>query len=124
LLPADPDASARRIRTAIAEALGVSVGVIVADTHGRAHREGAVGVCVGLAGIQPLVDHRGRRDLFGYELRSSVEAIADEIAAAATALMGQSDEQYPVALARGFPVTIGAGSAAELVRMLEHDLFG
>lgn len=124
LLPEDPDASARRIRTAIAGALGVSVGVIVADTHGRAHREGAVGVCVGLAGIQPLVDHRGRRDLFGYELRSSVEAIADEIASAATPLMGQSDEQYPVALARGFPATIGAGSAVELVRTLEHDLFG
>jgi coenzyme F420-0:L-glutamate ligase/coenzyme F420-1:gamma-L-glutamate ligase len=70
------------------------------------------------------VDHRGRRDLFGYELRSSVEAIADEIAAAATALMGQSDERYPVALARGFPVTIGTGSAVELVRVLEHDLFG
>ncbi|MDR5684154.1 MAG: coenzyme F420-0:L-glutamate ligase [Armatimonadota bacterium] len=123
LLPADPDASAHRIRAAIADAYGVWVGVIVSDTHGRAHREGAVGVCVGVAGIRPLADHRGRRDLFGYELRSSVEAIADEIASAATPLMGQSDEQHPLALARGFPVTTGVGSAAELVRPRRRDLF-
>ncbi|MDW8156296.1 MAG: coenzyme F420-0:L-glutamate ligase [Armatimonadota bacterium] len=122
LLPEDPDASARRLRDALHRRFGVEVGVVVADTHGRAHREGAVGVCVGLAGVAPLADHRGRRDLYGYVLTSSVEAVADELAAAATLLMGQADEARPLVVVRGWPA-VGDGQARQLVRPRERDLF-
>jgi coenzyme F420-0:L-glutamate ligase/coenzyme F420-1:gamma-L-glutamate ligase len=122
LLPADPDASARRMQQALRQHFGCTVGVLVADTHGRAHREGAVGVCVGLAGLEPLLDHRGRRDLYGYVLTSSVEAVADELASAATLLMGQADEGRPLVLVRGWRAR-GDGSARQLVRPPERDLF-
>lgn len=122
LLPLDPDASAQRIRHTLQGWFGCAVGVVVADTHGRAHREGAVGVCVGLAGLEPLLDHRGRRDLYGYVLTSSVEAVADELASAATLLMGQADEGRPLVLVRGWRPR-GDGSARQLVRPLERDLF-
>lgn len=122
LLPTDPDASARRMQQALRQHFGCTVAVLVADTHGRAHREGAVGVCVGLAGLEPLSDHRGRRDLYGYVLTSSVEAVADELASAATLLMGQADEGRPLVLVRGWQAR-GDGSARELVRPPEHDLF-
>jgi coenzyme F420-0:L-glutamate ligase/coenzyme F420-1:gamma-L-glutamate ligase len=122
LLPEDPDASARRLREAVQRRFGVRVGVVVADTHGRAHREGAVGVCVGLAGLRPFADHRGRQDLYGYVLTSSVEAVADELAAAATLLMGQADECRPLVLVRGWPAA-GDGRAAALVRPVDRDLF-
>lgn len=123
LLPEDPDRSAERIRLRIRDAFGTDCPVIVADTHGRAHRDGAVGVCIGLSGMLPFVDHRGRRDLYGYELRSSIEAIADELAAAATILMGQSSEARPLVLVRGAPVQPGEGSARELVLPISRDLF-
>lgn len=122
LLPADPDASARRIQEAVRRRFGCAVAVVVADTHGRAHREGAVGVCVGLAGMEALRDHRGRTDLYGYVLTSSVEAVADEVAAAATLLMGQADEGRPLVLVRGLRAT-GAGRATDLVRPAHRDLF-
>lgn len=122
LLPVDPDASARRIRRALRRRFGCAVGVVVADTHGRAHREGAVGVCIGLAGMEPLLDHRGRRDLYGYVLTSSVEAVADELASAATLLMGQADEGRPLVVVRGWRPR-GDGTARQLVRPLERDLF-
>jgi len=122
LLPADPDGSARRLREALRARFGCQVGVVVADTHGRAHREGAVGVCVGVAGLQPLLDHRGRHDLHGYVLSSSVEAVADELASAATLLMGQADENRPLVLIRGWSAR-GEGSARALVRRPERDLF-
>lgn len=122
LLPVDPDASARRIRRALQRWFGCAVGVVIADTHGRAHREGAVGVCIGLAGMEPLLDHRGRRDLYGYVLTSSVEAVADELASAATLLMGQADEGRPLVVVRGWRLR-GDGTARQLVRPLERDLF-
>lgn len=122
LLPVDPDASARRLREAVRGRFGCAVAVLVADTHGRAHREGAVGVCVGLAGMDALRDHRGRSDLYGYVLTSSVEAVADEVAAAATLLMGQADEGRPLVLVRGLRAR-GDGSAGDLVRPPERDLF-
>jgi len=123
LLPMDPDRSAEQIRMRVREAFGADCAVIVADTHGRAHREGAVGICIGLSGMAPFLDHRGRRDLYGYELRSSVEAIADELASAATLLMGQSAEGRPLVLVQGAPIVPGEGSARALIRSKERDLF-
>ncbi|MDR5709474.1 MAG: coenzyme F420-0:L-glutamate ligase [Armatimonadota bacterium] len=124
LLPEDPDRSAFQIRERIEQAFGARCGVIVSDTHGRAHREGAVGVCIGLAGLSPFLDHRGRQDLFGYVLRTSVEALADELASGATILMGQSAERRPLVLIRGVRAEQEGGSARALIRPRERDLFG
>jgi coenzyme F420-0:L-glutamate ligase/coenzyme F420-1:gamma-L-glutamate ligase len=123
LLPADPDASARNIRDAVARAFGVLVGVIVNDSQGRAWREGAVGVCIGCCGIAPLRSHIGRTDRDGYVLRTSVEGVADELAAAATLLQGQSAEGTPLVLIRGAGVAAGEEGAERLVRRPERDLF-
>jgi coenzyme F420-0:L-glutamate ligase / coenzyme F420-1:gamma-L-glutamate ligase len=123
LLPRDPDASARALRDAVRGAFGVSVAVLVNDSHGRPHREGAVGVCIGVAGLEPLLSLVGRPDRDGYTMRTSVEAVADELAAAATLVQGQCDEGTPVALIRGAPVRFGAGRAAELLRDPSKDLF-
>lgn len=123
LLPRDPDASARALREAVRAAFDVEVATLINDSHGRAHREGAVGVCIGAAGLEPLVSLVGRTDRYGYTLRTSVEAVADELAAAATLLQGQCDEGTPVVLARGIPVSPGEGRAARLVRDPSRDLF-
>lgn len=123
LLPRDPDASAREIREAVQAAFGASVVVIINDSHGRPHREGAVGVCIGAAGVEPLLDLVGRSDLYGYTLRTSVEAVADELAAAATLLQGQCDEGTPAVLIRGIRVPEGTGGASRLLRDPSRDLF-
>ncbi|MCL4459657.1 MAG: coenzyme F420-0:L-glutamate ligase [Chloroflexi bacterium] len=123
LLPHDPDASARRIRRRIRDLCGRDVAVIINDTHGRAFREGAVGVAIGISGMVALLDRRGHRDLYGYELRSTIVAMADEIAAAASMLMGQSDEGIPAVIVRGLIYPRGEGSARELLRPKEKDLF-
>ena len=123
LLPRDPDASARALREAVRRAFGVSVAVLVNDSHGRPHREGAVGVCIGAAGIEPLMSLVGRPDRDGYTMRTSVEAVADELAGAATLVQGQCDEGTPVALIRGAAVPSGDGSAAQLLRDPSKDLF-
>ena len=123
LLPRDPDASARAIWAAVRAAFGAPVGVIVNDSHGRPHREGAVGVCIGAAGFEPLVSLVGRPDRYGYTMRTSVEAVADELAAAATLLQGQCDEDTPAVLIRGVPVSPGEGGAGRLLRDPSRDLF-
>jgi coenzyme F420-0:L-glutamate ligase / coenzyme F420-1:gamma-L-glutamate ligase len=123
ILPRDPDASARAIQEAIRTAFDVAVAVIINDTHGRPHREGAVGVCIGAAGLDPLLSFVGRPDRYGYTLRTSVEAVADELAAAATLLQGQADEGTPAVLVRGVPTPEGSGGAARLLRDPAHDLF-
>lgn len=123
LLPRDPDASARAIREAIAGAFGATVAVIINDSHGRPHREGAVGVCIGASGLEPLRSLVGRADLYGYTLRTSVEAVADELAAAATLLQGQCDEGTPAVLIRGVAVPEGAGGGGRLLRDPARDLF-
>jgi coenzyme F420-0:L-glutamate ligase / coenzyme F420-1:gamma-L-glutamate ligase len=123
LLPRDPDASARAIREAIAGTFGASIAVIINDSHGRPHREGAVGVCIGAAGLEPLLSLVGRADLYGYTLRTSVEAVADELAAAATLLQGQCNEGTPAVLIRGVAVPQGAGGAGRLLRDPARDLF-
>lgn len=102
LLPADADASAARLRAAIERRTGVAPAIIINDSHGRAWRVGTVGVAIGCAGLRPVWDQRGLPDLFGYTLQSSEECIADELAAAATLLMGQSDEGRPVVVIRGY----------------------
>lgn len=123
LLPRDPDASARGIAAAAREAFAASVVVIINDSHGRPHREGAVGVCIGAAGLEPLVSMVGRPDRYGYAMRTSTEAVADELAAAATLLQGQCDEGTPAVLIRGIPMQEGPGEAARLLRDPTRDLF-
>jgi coenzyme F420-0:L-glutamate ligase/coenzyme F420-1:gamma-L-glutamate ligase len=112
LLPRDPDASARALRERILARFAADVAVLVNDTHGRAHREGGVGVCIGLAGLEALRSFIGRTDRAGLVLRVSVEAVADEIAAAATLLQGQADEGRPLVLVSGLQGT--AGGAGEV----------
>jgi coenzyme F420-0:L-glutamate ligase/coenzyme F420-1:gamma-L-glutamate ligase len=123
LLPVDPDASARRLRRDLGVLLGVEPGVIVNDSFGRAWRNGVTGIAIGVAGIPALVDLRGRPDREGRPLEVTQVAAADELAAAASLLMGQADEGVPVVLARGFPYMQGDGTALELVRPRAEDLF-
>ena len=122
-LPVDPDASARQIRAALCERFQASVGVIIADSHGRPHRMGTIGVAIGVAGLPGLEDWRGRKDLFGYTLEHTEVALADQIASAATLLLGQAAEAIPAVLVRGVPFERREGSARELVRPSEMDLF-
>jgi coenzyme F420-0:L-glutamate ligase/coenzyme F420-1:gamma-L-glutamate ligase len=123
LLPDDPDASAERIRSTIKQLVGVDVAVIVSDTQGRPFRLGAVGVAIGVAGILPLLDLRGRRDLYGKELKVTITSPADALAAAAVAVMGEADEGAPVVIIKGATYERGQGSARELVMPPERDLF-
>lgn len=123
-LPRDPDASAEALRRAVADAFGASVAVIVNDTHGRPWREGAVGVAIGVAGLAPLFSHIGRPDLYGYVLHTSIEGIADELAAAASLLQGQAAEGTPVVLIRGARFERGSGEGhTRLLREPGKDLF-
>ena len=122
LLPRDPDASAARLRGALAERFGLAPAVIVTDSFGRPWRQGTTDVAIGVAGMSPLLDLRGRRDRRGYELESTQIAVADELAGAAELVMGKADG-VPAALVRGYRVPAGEGSARELVMPAERDLF-
>jgi coenzyme F420-0:L-glutamate ligase/coenzyme F420-1:gamma-L-glutamate ligase len=121
LLPLDPDASAAALRARLAELTGVAPGVIVSDSFGRAWRQGTTDVALGVAGLAALRDLRGSRDAVGYELRSTMIAVADEIAGAAELVMGKS-EQVPAAVVRGTGAA-GDGNGGELVMPRERDLF-
>ena len=125
LLPVDADASAESIRARLAELTGVAPAVIVSDSHGRPWRVGTVGVTIGCAGLPPVWDQRGLPDLFGYELQGSEECIADELASAASLVMGQSDEGRPVILIRGYPLPEGVppAPARTIQRPREMDVF-
>ena len=124
LLPEDPDASARRIRERIRELTGKDVAVIICDTHGRPLRRGTINVAIGVAGLEPIWDRRGDTDLFGYVLRVTQVAVADELASAAELVMGQADEGVPVAIIRGYRYRPSeCSSAKELIRPREQDLF-
>jgi coenzyme F420-0:L-glutamate ligase/coenzyme F420-1:gamma-L-glutamate ligase len=123
LLPENPDRSAEQIRTGIEQRLQISVGVMIIDSHGRAWRMGTVGVAIGLAGLPGLVDLRGVSDLFGYTLRITQVGAADELAAAASLVMGQAAEATPVVHVRGFPYSLRDGSLRELLRPPELDMF-
>lgn len=121
LLPEDPDASARRLRARFRE-LGADAAVIVSDTFGRPWREGQTNVAIGLAGMRPLRPLAGERDLDGRELRISMPCPADEIAAAAGLAMAKASA-IPAAIVRGYPYEPGEGSAREIARPAERDLF-
>ncbi|MDD4569219.1 MAG: coenzyme F420-0:L-glutamate ligase [Tepidanaerobacteraceae bacterium] len=123
LLPEDPDRSAKEICNLIKSELGKDVAVIVNDSHGRPFREGAIGIAVGIAGMKPLLSYVGKKDRYGYVMRSSVEAVVDEIASAATLLMGQSDESRPVVVIRGYSYEFGNDGIKDLLRPVEKDLF-
>jgi coenzyme F420-0:L-glutamate ligase/coenzyme F420-1:gamma-L-glutamate ligase len=124
LLPRDPDASAAELRQRLLSAAGLkSLAVVINDSHGRAWRNGTVGVALGAAGLPALLDLRGRPDLFDRMLQVTQVGLADEIAAAASALMGQADEGRPVIHVRGIPYPLREGAAAELIREKSLDLF-
>jgi coenzyme F420-0:L-glutamate ligase / coenzyme F420-1:gamma-L-glutamate ligase len=123
LLPQNPDQTSAELRTALLERTGSDVAVIINDSHGRAFRNGTVGTAIGASGLPGLADLRGQGDLYGRRLQSSEVALADEIAAAASLLMGQADEGRPIVLARGIPMSHRNGNAAELVRERKTDLF-
>jgi coenzyme F420-0:L-glutamate ligase / coenzyme F420-1:gamma-L-glutamate ligase len=123
LLPEDCNRSCRDIRARLAARTGVQAGVIIIDSLGRAWRNGTVGMALGAAGLPTLLDLRGRPDLFGRALKSTQVGIADEIAAAASLLMGQADEGTPVVLVRGLDLPAADGSATDLIRDRALDLF-
>ncbi len=123
LLPQDPDASARALRQGLAEATGIAPQLIINDSVGRAWRNGTVGIAIGTAGLDPLCNQVGERDLFGNRLEVTEPAVADELAAAASLVMGQAAEARPVVLARGVRLrSAGSGSGA-LLRDRAVDLF-
>lgn len=122
LLPADPDASAERLRQDLRQRVGCNVAVIISDTFGRPWRNGLVNVAIGVAGLAPLKDYRGQRDRQGRLLRGTVSAVADELAAAAGLMMGKADGA-PVVLIFGAVIEPGPGSGKDLIRPAEEDLF-
>ena len=123
LLPENPDRSAHNLRKQIEEHTGKRIGVLIIDSHGRAWRNGTVGVAIGISGLPGLEDLRGSPDLFGYTLQVTQVGVADELAAAASIVMGQAAEGTPVVHVRGFPYELREGSLKELIRPKEQDLF-
>lgn len=123
LLPRDPDRSSRVMREKIESKTGKKIGVMIIDSHGRAWRIGTVGMCVGLSGLPAVMDERGWKDLFGRELRITIVGVADELAAAASLVMGQAAEGTPAVHVRGFPYPLREGSLKELLRPKEQDMF-
>jgi len=123
LLPKDPDVSAEKIRAFIQAQTQKKIGVLIIDSHGRAWRIGTVGVCIGIAGFPAVVDMRGQSDMFGYKLRVTQVAAADELAAAASLIMGQATEHIPVVHVHGFPYPLRESHFPELVRPKDLDMF-
>ncbi len=123
LLPLAPDVSAARIREEVNRETGKQVAVVIADSHGRPHRLGTIGIAIGSAGLPALEDWRGRHDLFGYELKYTDIGLADMLASAATLLFGQAREGTPIVHLRGATWFGKNGTARDLVRPKEMDLF-
>lgn len=123
LLPENPDCSAAQIRRKIEAATNTHIGVLIIDSHGRAWREGTVGTAIGLSGLPGIADLRGQPDLFGFKLQITQVGVADELAAAASLMMGQAAEGTPAVHARGFPYPLRDGKLEELLRPKEQDLF-
>jgi coenzyme F420-0:L-glutamate ligase/coenzyme F420-1:gamma-L-glutamate ligase len=122
LLPHDPDRSASRLRTELKKHLRLEIAVIVSDSFGRPWREGLTEVAIGIAGMRPLVDYRGRRDSHGYRMHASIDAIADELACAAGLVCGKL-AGTPACIIRGFSYRPGNGKATQLIRPAAYDLF-
>ena len=123
LLPINPDQSAADIRKQLEIKTGKQIGVMIIDSHGRAWRLGTVGVAIGISGLPGIVDERGWKDLFGYTLQITIVAAADELAAAASLVMGQASEGTPIVLVRGFPFELRESNLAELIRPKDQDMF-
>jgi coenzyme F420-0:L-glutamate ligase / coenzyme F420-1:gamma-L-glutamate ligase len=122
LLPEDPDRSATKIRNQIKKRTGLSIPVIITDSFGRPWREGLVDFCVGISGMKALRDDRGQKDPHGYKLHASIEAVADELAAAAGLVCGKLN-RTPACIIRGFRYQIGPGHTRDLLRPAATDLF-
>jgi coenzyme F420-0:L-glutamate ligase / coenzyme F420-1:gamma-L-glutamate ligase len=123
LLPADPDASAARLRAGLEAASGRRLAVVLTDTHGRPFRRGNIGVAIGVAGLPSLLDLRGEVDLFGRVLVATEVPLADMVAAAAGLVAGETVERLPVVVLRGLAQP-GDGRGADLVRAPAQDLYG
>jgi len=122
LLPQDPDRSAANLRRALKKKTGISVPVIITDSFGRPWREGLTEFAIGVAGMKPLRDDRGKRDSHGYKLKASVEAVADELASAAGLVCGKLN-RAPACIVRGFSYQTATGSVRDLLRPKASDLF-
>lgn len=122
ILPSDPDKSAMKIREKLMKMTGKDIAVIISDTFGRPWRIGQVNIAIGIAGLKPIKDYRGKKDMFNQELKVTAIAIADELASAAELVMNKSDG-VPVAIIRGYEYPKGEGSIKELIRPIEFDLF-
>src|SRR5271166_5358852 len=122
LLPVDPDRSAAQIHRKLKQRTGLYVPVIIADSFGRAWREGLCDVAIGVAGMKPLHNYRGRRDAYGYEMHATEEAVADELASVAGLICGK-DSRVPACIIRGYAYRRGNGNARQMVRPKEKDLF-
>jgi coenzyme F420-0:L-glutamate ligase/coenzyme F420-1:gamma-L-glutamate ligase len=123
LLPEDPDRSALEIRRKIKMTTSMRIGILIIDSHGRAWRLGTIGTAIGISGLPGVVDQRGWQDLFGYRLKITIVAAADELAAAASLVMGEAAEGIPAVHVRGFPYPLRECSLKELLRSKENDLF-
>ncbi|MAZ98711.1 MAG: coenzyme F420-0:L-glutamate ligase [Rhodospirillaceae bacterium] len=123
LLPVDPDASSNRLREKINKRLGVKVGIIINDSIGRAWRVGTTGHAIGVAGLPAVIDLRGEKDMFGKELLVSEQAVADELASAASLLQGQASEALPIVVVRGFKSNATNQTAKALIRERDMDMF-
>jgi len=126
-IPDNPDKSAEIIRKKIEEDTGKEVVVIISDTQGRAFREGAIGTAVGISGMNPLWNRKGEKDLYGRKLQTTNIAVADELAAAASILMGQADEGIPVVIIRGVSYVSrlknNNATSKDLIRPEKYDVF-
>lgn len=123
LMPEDPDASASALRESLRDAFGFALPIVIADSHGRPHRLGTIGVAVGVAGMPGVEDWRGREDMFGFKLQHTEIGLADMVASAATLLMGQAAEAVPAALVRGLSFSPRDGTAREISRPPHMDLY-
>jgi len=122
LLPADPDRSARKLHREIKKRTSLAIPVLITDTFGRPWREGLVDFCIGIAGMKPMRDDRGRRDSHGYKLQASLEAVADELACAAGLVCGKLN-RTPACIVRGFRYEAALGRVRDLLRPAASDLF-
>lgn len=123
LLPQNPDKSANKLRTSLENHFNQHIAIIINDTHGRSFRVGAIGIAIGSSGIKPLKSYIGRKDRNGYIMKSSIEAIVDEIASAATILMGQSDEGVPIVLMKGVQYEYYQNGINEIIRASKMEIF-
>jgi coenzyme F420-0:L-glutamate ligase/coenzyme F420-1:gamma-L-glutamate ligase len=124
LLPEDPDLSSDKLRSTISKHFGKNIALIITDTMGRPFRNGIVGFAIGSSNLESVVDERGKQDIYGNILKVTQIAVADELAAAASLLMGQADQKKPIVLIKGYKCNFSTSSnGKDLIRSEEEDLF-